>query len=245
MIAYVHRNTKHLFELWRLFSQVIYLMCLHGNVYLCRYIYLRVYAHEYSAAYIWHSIWYTYIHMCVSHYYEFRAILHVHTHARAHIYVPVFSCSCSRSYTHNKIYIMHRWISFVYIISHLAEVSFFTWFMGLFVRIFFFTRHKRSNTINARRRKWVESFRKTKQMQQMIIAKICCFSSFIFSSLLCSVPLLPNRFVFLIRTAHTHALSTVCWKATDVEKVTQWISILLQNKNHSSKRQDELKNRRK
>lgn len=27
-IAYVHRNTKHLFELSRLFSQVIYLMCL-------------------------------------------------------------------------------------------------------------------------------------------------------------------------------------------------------------------------
>lgn len=91
MIAYVHRNTKHLFELWRLFSQVIYLMCLHGNVYLCRYIYLRVYAHEYSAAYIWHSIWYTYIHMlCVSHYYEFRAILHVHTHARAHTFMFLY-----------------------------------------------------------------------------------------------------------------------------------------------------------
>lgn len=76
MIAYVHRNTKHLFELWRLFSQVIYLMCLHGNLYLC----ICVCACEYNASYIWHSILCLYMYLIIMNFVPFFMCAHTHTH---------------------------------------------------------------------------------------------------------------------------------------------------------------------
>lgn len=109
--------------------------------------------------YIWHSIWHI-RNTCISLLWILCHSSCVQTHTLTH------TRSCSFVYA----YIMHRWISFVYIISHLAEVSFSH---GLWVClcefIFLYTNDLTQSRYDVKANRIIS---KAKQMQQMIIAKI-------------------------------------------------------------------------